>query len=432
MRGQFKAVVALLTGYLAWNIAAWALHEPTDTWDTYRYFSTILDPFNPGVTTTAVYSLLQSRELITLVQVLLAFGAWSALAIAILVRTSFRWPGWVAAILVLLISMTAGLWNWNMLLNTESLTVTTVVTWLASIVWLTDATSRVGRIWPVLATSTVVAGFVGVTRPQLLVIVAPIQVLLVLRTARVRHRPGLATWSILGFLPFFGWALWRVWQLQQVDLYMYRYAINNLIGKNPSFRVYALERMPPCEAVPAALNGPAPWNDMQALGEKLMNVCPETWMWFRSPAVDMQQWMLAMPAETAYNFVAVMPGLVVPFLGELHAMPDWLSLAVMNRNYPWLWALGYLAIGIGIAWTLKVRIRWTPWTLLAGFISASSVLAYLVVVWAADGYDVERHVFPLLPLAAVAALALPSTLPIGAQRKAGADSLLRSDGVARG
>jgi len=202
--------------------------------------------------------------------------------------------------------------------------------------------------------------------------------------------------------------------LQQVDLFMYRYAINNLIGKNLSFRVYALERMPTCDAIPAALNGPAPWNEMQALGENLMNVCPETWIWFRGPEVAMQQWITAMPMETAYNFIAVMPGIVTPFYGQFFAMPDWISLVVMNRNYPWLWTIGYLAIGIGLAWAMRVRIRWTVGSVLGGILAAGSMLAYLVVVWAADGYDVERHVFPFLPLVAVAALVLPGTLPLGA------------------
>jgi len=209
---------------------------------------------------------------------------------------------------------------------------------------------------------------------------------------------------------------------------MYRYAINNLIGKNPSFRVYALERMPPCDAIPAALNGPAPWNEMQALGENLMNVCPETWIWFRGPEVAMQQWMSAMPAETAYNFVAVMPGLVVPFLGQLHAMPDWMSLVVLNRNYPWLWTLGYLIIGIALAWAMRVRVRWSLTSLSAGLLIAVSALTYMVVVWAADGYDLERHVFPLVPLAAVAALVLPSTVPIGERSQSGPGAFVRVGG----
>jgi len=205
MRGHWRSLSALLAGFLLWNVLAWVWHEPTDTWDTYRYFSSILDPVNPGITTTAVYTILQNRELITLIQVLLAAAVWSGLAIAILIRTSFRWPGWVAAVLALVCSMTAGLVEWNMLLNTESLTVTAAVAWLATIIWLSNATTLPGPVWPALSASTVAAGMVGITRPQLLIVVAPIQVLLVLRTARFRRSATTAIWPILGFVPFFGW-----------------------------------------------------------------------------------------------------------------------------------------------------------------------------------------------------------------------------------
>lgn len=394
--------------YALWNITAWWISDPQDSYDTYRYFLPITDVQNPGVVVNALFVTVQSRDAITAIQVGISVLVWLALAVVVLRRLSYSPGSWVLAVLVLLFSMTEQVWSWHLLTYTESMTTSVVVLWLASIVWLSSFEgSPIRLLAPVVAATALLA----LTRPQLLVIAVPVLTVLGFWWWRRRGSawPGLV--ALLAVVPFAAFAAWRVWQVSEVPLYRFRYALNNLFEKESSFREYALATAPPCETVTHALGSADPWNDVHALDKTMMGPCPETWLWYRSDNVLLTSWGRAIPGQTLQEFATTMPTVVLPAGSGQLAMPVGLSSLLLNPDHPWVWAVFYLTVGVVVAVVSRVKVRLTPLAVLAWLIIVLSCIAYLLLVWGSDGYDIERHVFPFLPMIAIACLVLPSTLP---------------------
>jgi len=171
-----------------------------------------------------------------------------------------------------------------------------------------------------------------------------------------------------------------------------------------------LENMPNCDAIPAALNGPAPWNDIHALESTLINVCPETWLWFNSEAVRVPNWLSANPYASFLDFVGAMPRVTLALMSEGRAMPEWLSNLLLNPTEPWLWMLLYAVLGATFAALARIRPRMTILGIVGSAIIAFSAFIYLISMWASDGYDINRHIYPVLPLIAIAFLVFPSVI----------------------
>jgi hypothetical protein len=404
-----KALGALVfVAYLVWNLVAWYFTEPQDSYDTYRYFQPLSEPLNPGIVVNSIYLTLESNTLITLAQVLLATAAWIFFSVAVLVRLNWRTAGWVMAAVTLLFSLTQPIWSWHMLTYSESLTNTTLVFWLGSIAWLA---ARSPFALKSLIPISIAASLIALTRPQLLIFVLPTQLVILTWWWRTNRRALPALGAAVSILPFMAFAVYRVQLVTEISLFKMRYALNNLVGKNDSFREYALAEMPPCDLVPQALNGPAPWNDTQALGDPMINACPETWIWFRSDAVNMQQWMLSRPSATLAEFATQVNNVVLPLAPQGMAMPTFLSQLLLNVNAPLIWAVGYLVAGIFFAFLVGARPKVTPLAVIGLTAIALSVFMHLLFVWGADGDSVERHLFPTIPMIAIALLVFPSVWP---------------------
>ena len=406
----FHKILAMLVfvAYAAWNLTAWYITEPQDSYDTYRYFQPLSEPLNPGIIVNSIYLTLESNTLITLAQVLLATAAWVFFTVAVLIRLNWRTAGWVMATVMLLFSLTQPIWSWHMLTYSESLTNTALVFWLGSIAWLT---ARSQSALKSLIPFSVAASLIALTRPQLLIFVLPTQLVILTWWWRSNRRLIPAIGAVISILPFMAFAVYRVQLVTEISLFKMRYALNNLVGKNDSFREYALAEMPPCDLVPQALNGPAPWNDTQALGDPMINACPETWVWFRSDAVNIQTWMLARPSATLAEFATQVNNVVLSLAPQAMAMPTFLSQLLLNTNAPLIWAVGYLIAGILFATLVGARPKVTPLSVIGLAVIALSVFTHLLFVWGADGDSVERHLFPVIHMIAIALLVFPGVWP---------------------
>ncbi len=141
-RGRFSTLgtSVLIIGYGLWNFLAVRVAQPQESYDTYRYFGLIFDVQNPGFTTTALFLFLNDHSRIVYTLTGISFIVWSVLALAVLHRLRFTGVRWPIAVLTLLISLTTPVWNYNTVLLTESLTVSTFILWFAAIVWLASST----------------------------------------------------------------------------------------------------------------------------------------------------------------------------------------------------------------------------------------------------------------------------------------------------
>lgn len=406
--------LALLGIYFAWNVIAWAGQPARETFDSYRYlgdwgldFTSIFEPLNGGIATSLLYAPLANATAISFTQVLISAVAWAILAIAVLHRLPDLWTGWALAIAVLIISLQSVFWSSHFAIGAESLVFSAAVAWLASAVWLTSQSAP--------GTSAVIATLAGlmlvaITRPQAMLALIPIQIAMLIWWSQRERHPRTLIYALPAILPIAAFSLFRVWQVSQHDRWAFRYALHNLVDKPPSFRAYALERMPPCDAIPAALNGQAPWNDVLALEGPMINQCPETYLWFQSGAASVWNWVPAVPGASLSNFIDVAWSIALIRWNELRALPGILDSAVMPNSNPWLFMAFCLIVGVTLALLTGRRPRLSPWGILGAVTVLGCVFTYTFLVWAADGVDHGRHVYPFLPLFGVAALLMPSMM----------------------
>ena len=216
--------------------------------------------------------------------------------------------------------------------------------------------------------------------------------------------------SLVILLAASGWSIYRSALLADNDVYSFRYALHNLVEKAPSFREYALNESPPCEAIPTALNGPQPWNDILALDTTMISSCPETFIWFKSDAVSPVAWILYDPLAAVVNFRDVMWGIALPVGSEMSILPSAIDDVLLPVHNVWLATGVALLVGLLLGVLGRIHFRATPRGVLAMVVAIGSLTLYLFAVWAADGYDVIRHMVPVTTLLPVAALVLPTAM----------------------
>lgn len=401
-RSTRLALIAVSIGYLAWNLIAAAFSSMEFSWDSDRYFSTFFDPQNPGIITTGLFRLIRNHTAIMFVLVGIYAVVWLILVWGIVRAFRGSATGWILSILMLLISLSAPLWSWNTVLLSESLTTSSVVLWIASVVWLVSSRGKAPAMlaWTSLATLLVIS-----SRPQLLIVMIPAQLTVILLN-RDRLSRGLLGVNLGIVFAAIGLGLLRLYQFAASGSFQYLYVLHNFIDKQESFRPYALETMPKCEPLEQALAGPAPWPDTLNLGGNLVPVCPETWLWFNSDAAQFPAWFLERPTETITNFLNVIPHLVFYPMSVGQAIPTPVSNVILNPLHLWLWTFAYALLGLIFVLTIRKRIPISVRGIVAGLLIAVSVVTFVFIVWGADGYDLSRHVYPVVPFIGVAVLAI--------------------------
>jgi hypothetical protein len=405
----------LVACYAAVVFLMWGFQPAQETFDSYRYLGDwgwnpvmIFDALNGGFATSLLYVMAPEPILISFFQVFLSCLAWSLLALAILYRLQRTWVAWVLAITTLTLSLQSIFWSSHFAIASESLAFSATVTWLASIVWLA---SRSGSAVGPLIAITAALGLIAATRPQAMLALIPIQIVVLTWWARRENRQRTLVSAISALAPIAGFAAYRVWQVSQHDRWPFRYALHNLVDKEPSFRIYALERMPACDGIDNALAGPAPWNEVLALDNTMANLCPETFLWFQSDATSVWNWVPSIPGLALENFFDILPSISLIRWNEISLWPSSIDFALMPNSNPWAFSITCLIAGILLAWAAAVRPRITLLSVVGTMIAIASAFGYVFLVWAADGVDLGRHVFPILPLIGVAALVMPSVMP---------------------
>lgn len=401
-RSTRVALIVVSIVYVTWNLLAATFSTMEFSWDSDRYFSTVLDPQNPGFVTTGLFRLIQNHTAIMFVLVGVYSVAWLILMWGIVRAFRGSAAGWVLSSLMLLISLSAPLWSWNTVLLSESLTTSSVVLWIASVVWLVS--SR-GKSPGMLVWTSVAALLVISSRPQLLIVMIPAQ-LAVIFLNRDRMGRGLLSVNLGIVVGALGLGLLRLYQFAASGSFQYLYVLHNFIDKQESFRPYALETMPKCEPLEQALAGPAPWPDTLNLGGNLVPVCPETWLWFNSDAAQFPAWFLERPTETITNFLNVIPHLVFYPMSVGQAIPTPVSNVILNPLHLWLWTFAYAVVGVIFVLSIRRRLPISVRGVVAGLLIAISVVIFVFIVWGADGYDLSRHVYPVVPFIGVAVLAI--------------------------
>jgi hypothetical protein len=405
-RGRRLLPAVITVPFLIWNFIAWVISEPQEFGDTYRYFgSTIFDIQNPGVTPVLFYTTLENPEVVTFLQVAIFCVAFLLLAGVVAARMNWRPLGLTLAALLLVVSMTTPIWSWNMLLASESLAISSAVLWLAALIWLMHRRRTLGLVLAVLASANLI-----VDRPQITPIVIVVSGIVAIWFWKIHHRALPALLSFIAVLPFAGWAFARLYLLSSDATFRYRYAIDNLMDKTPSFRAHALENIGVCTPLTDAINGPKPWDDVWVLKDNLASVCPEAFLWLQGANTSFTHWFFEIPTATLKNFLEISTSLRNSPYSAARAMPDWLSTMLMPDISTWLLTAIYLIVGIVFAIGIGRRFTFTLFNVISTIAILGTVLVTAFTIWGADGIEHDRHLLPLTLLLPIAALLLPATL----------------------
>ena len=397
-----------IVAYLGIGLWGWRTHTPQEFGDTYRYFgSTLFDIQNPGITPVWVYTTLQDPWLVTLTQTLFSALAWLAFAWIIYSRVTMPILRIALPLLTLAVSLTPAIWSWNTYLSSESLSFSTAVLWVAAIGYGSTPTTR-----PWLTTAAVLgasSAFI-ITRPAVTVIVLPVSALVAWWQLRATRAPIPAAVTLGGTAVVTVYGLIRLMLLSSDPIYRYRYAINNYVDKTSSFRAHADAQMPTCEPLIAAVNGPAPWDEVWVLKEQLMSVCTDSYLWLQSSQTAATSWVPAIPFDAVTNFFGSMSGVILAPYGPARVVPDAAEILLPLSTPWWILALGSIAIGLIIAAFAGVRPRSWVFAITSSLLVLASIAGYSFAVWAADGIELARHLLPVTALFPIVAVVMPTLL----------------------
>ena len=399
----------LASAYAGITIVTWHASRPYPFGDTYRYFgSTLWEIQNPGVTPVLVYTSLTEPGRVVAFQVFLYACVWALLAGLVLWRLRTTWVRWPLSALTLLASLTAPLWSWNTLLGSESVTISVAVLWMSSLVWIAGHRSKV--LYPLILNSLGSALLLA-TRPTVMPVVLCVEIIVCIWAWRRAVPRWMSLPAVMFVLMFSVYSLVRLQLLASDNTYRFRYAVDNYVDKTTSFRAFADANMPKCPSLSAAVNGPRPWDDVWQLKEKLISVCPETFIWLRAPGTSFLSWAFQIPLEAMENAAGALPSVRFELYTPTRALPEPVDNALSLHGSPWIALVIALTVGTVLAWGAGVRIHVRLAWILGAVAIAVSVAAALVLIWGADGIELSRHLVPLISLLPVAALVLPATLP---------------------
>jgi uncharacterized membrane protein len=403
LRAVITRAVAVV--YLLWNLLAWYISTPTEMGDTYRYFGfLIFDAQNPGIMTSFLYQSIQDPRIITLIQVVLATIAFLVLVSAVLIQTKWRAAGIIASALVLLVSMTAPFWSWQTLLATEGLTLSFSVLWLAAVIMSFNRELRPAVVITALSVS---ATLLLLARPQFVVLVLPASLLIGFALSRRTRSLAVFVDAVAGVIPAVAFSLWRLLSLMGDKGYSFIYTMHNYVDKASTFRAYANERMPSCEPLTAAMNGPAPWSDMAAIRDQLISLCPESFLWLKSGPVSVLNWTTQYPAESLTSMTAAMSDMIISPYSPMTATPPAVSSLILPEVPAWMWLAAAWLIGIGLAFIAGYRSKPTRLTMISTLVMAGCFAVLIYFTWASDGIELARHQAPWILFAIVAGLTVP-------------------------
>lgn len=399
-------MLSLTLLYVGINLTSWFASDPVEMGDTYRYFGfAIFDPQNPGISTSLLYQILENTHAITFFQVCLATVSTLMLGWAVAQSTHFRLVGIALVALILVISLTSPLWSWQTLLATEGLSLSLATLWLAAIVFMLNPSNNTTFQVPALVLT---GSVLVITKPQFVVIVVPVTVLLAIASSR-RGWPG-TSWilMVIGFLPAATFAIWRIMQLALDQSYGYLYVTNNYLDKVSTFRVYADANMPVCGPLTTAISGPSPWTDVTAMRDSLISLCPETYLWLKSGPTGVWNWSLAMPFESLSSAISTISKLTIEPYSPMMALPSQISQTLFPQVPSVIWMAGAWVIGIGLALSLGIRWKLSAFSIFSVFVVVISFAILMYGTWASDGIEHARHQAPWVLFSVLAGLVIPT------------------------
>lgn len=392
-------VILLCAAYTAYCLVVVARYRSLEIErDSVRYLeSGVLDPRQPGILPVAMISSLGDAQWLAIVQILLASCAWSLLALGVFELVRGRLGAGLAAA-VLLYSLTTQLMSWHWLALADGLAITVCVTWVGSLLLYLASKRTEASLWALLIAPT---ALIALTRPTLLILVAPVQLVALLRVAPPASRIGAAArWSAL--LGAVGWGLLRLLLLNSVRDYRRFYAENNLFDK-PGYRAWAEPHLDGCADHLATI-------DRRPSLER----CADASEWLTSAAGSVWRWVLDEPVQATSEFVSFLMATRFRAYGtQLGPLPFDLSELIVPRSSSVVRVcLLFLAVGLGLVAAVGNATRPSRTALSIAIAAALGALGYLAVAWVADGMEHERHMMPVTVLAPLMLLLAPTVMTV--------------------
>jgi hypothetical protein len=398
-------LVRLLAAYAMYCLMMAAAHSYEGQSDSRRYIGdvAVLNPEQPGILTSLLFSPFEASRAIVLVQMVVAVSAWSLFALGVHQLAGGGRMGIGLAGAALVYSLTDPVVSWQWVGLSDGLALSLFVGWIGSVMSYLD--NPRSRSLSLLMWSCVVLA--SLARPTLLLVLVPVQLVL-LAAGPVRRAANVLTGlAVLAATTL--WGSWRLWQLNGIERSRIWYAQNNLADK-PAFRDYAAPHIDQCLPLRRALASRDPLAAVRSWGSSDSHRCPDVDRWLSSGEASIWRWIAAEPVDAVTRFGYSTARLRLPLESEqFGALPRSWSEMVLPTSFPVavLTSL-YLVLAVTVVTLSGRAVRRPRGSFVAVVVAgAAGSLTYLFVSWAADGMEVSRHLMPVTTLAPLMALLIP-------------------------
>lgn len=395
--------------YLMYSIVlvGYTRHLETGS-DSGRYLppAPLFSQATPGVLVNILYSPFGAYHNLLLFQMVVASVAWIIFASA--VRKLFRAQlGLVLAIFILGYSLVGSVVSWQWWALTEGLTMSLFVLWITTFVWLCNAVERTKKT-QIIVVQIIIGLLLVLTRPQLFLLIGPIQLFFTVRFRPEKARKVLIVMMLSLLVATTVWSGMRLAQVANNSRLQLWYAENNLVTK-PGYLDFAIDNGVNCRTL---LDATVSIVDFSTARPNLPALCPKDISWLSSKSASWSQWFLDRPISVILEFrTFLLKAEAVKISPQRNPLPSTWNDLFLPSSFPVISSMFFLMLLSSLHYVVrgvKIRIHIRP-LLLSLFIFISAIF-YLFVMWASDGIELERHMVPVLTMFPIAGFLFPHLL----------------------
>lgn len=379
---------ALTYVYFQLSSQQWAVTETFP--DSSRYFSPtpILSLENAGIFYSLFVRAFDVFPGISVAQMLYSTAAWLVLSVAV-ARLFSKWLGLLCGIGTILIASQESVTNWNNLVLSESVAISTCAFWFAALLLVLKPSKDMKtlniQVWLLLVTSLLLV----LNRPQIIIVIFPIALLVSLFVLKSRSS---RTWLVLaiGNVVIALLAVVRIMFLAVGSPFASAYA-QHLLEQRSQFTSFGLAQ---ADCDPAFATPGIPFSD-------LVNYCPNIEGLVNENKLSFSSWLISRPLDVVTSFAHWLNH--DAFLVNYSSSPTIIERAQANSilgvGFPFITTLG-LYVAVGIAMTalsgLLYGFQFSAKRLAAVIVLQALMFSYVMLTWGVDGVEMPRHTLPVL------------------------------------
>ena len=382
------AIVALV--YIYFQIATLPRTFVETFPDSERYFSptSIFSVENAGIFYSLFVRAFDVFPGIILSQVLLSMGSWILLSYGVL-RLFSAWVGLLLSIATLCIASQESVTNWNNLILSESVSISLMALWLASLLLVVKPAISQKLIQFLLCFFLLTSLLLLLSRPQAILFVIPVGIVILFANKSNINRT--MKWIFGGGIGLLAVAaVARLFQIAQGSPFAQAYS-QHLLEYRPGFSQFGLTQAN-CDPVSASTGIPY---------SELISYCPNLETIVQEKSLSFSSWVMHSPLDAlaAFKEWFITQAILVNYSSAPTIVERDLANKVMAVGYPFTSILVYYTLFACVVVAICAviyRLRFSVRRLFVAAMFVALLLAYVFLTWGVDGIEMPRHTLPIL------------------------------------